>query len=939
MSTAPVRRIKERGGGGGKISAAPAAGKVSPMSGRSVSTGKENPRPTSLVRGATQKPTLKPMARVDKSVAPPPPAEETRSRRSTSSVPRGRSSSPSEFTRVLSDLRKNSSRVYMGSGRGKESGVNLKGLNVKSDIEKRVGKDLAKNGGFVGELKKDKIHIRVVNDGRSDIKEDILGSVAMGTPNLENRVLKDFKKNVEDPNGGFQGNEKLAVTVLTGDSVEKEQKSSSVVKMSDIEEVCSKSGLEVGLKSSKFTDEVKIMKSSMVGVVPSRESKMVSKVSSCPGAPRENAPNKYPSKLHEKLAFLEGKVKRIASDIKRTKEMLDMNNPDASKMILSDIQEKITGIEKAMVYVSSSDVKTVENSRVEKEEKELRDTQYTAKGLNEELEARLFPHHKLIRDRTLFKATVRGSETCVSEVGESKDTLIVGEKATIFEDNAIAVELLASLSKVESHVGGEASELQEMDDSKTCIAESSSINALNDKVSIDAFLKADEKLNEFDDEERLPGMTFGEEVEEDSTYKLNDIGRKTSTGGWFVSEGESVLLAHDDGYCSFYDISNSEEKAEYKPPAGVVPNIWQDCWIIRAPSADGCSERYVVAASAGNSAHSGFCSWDFYSKKIRAYHFEDETARVRTALAPLSNNTMHGRFTLSTAMAAENQQWWYKPCGPLIMSGSSYQRMVQLYDIRDGLQVMKWDLQRPLCAMDYASPLQWRNRGKVAVAESDSISVWDVSCLSSQALLSVSSSGRRISALHVNNTDAELGGGVRQRVSSAEAEGNDGVFCTSDSINVLDFRQPSGIAFKIPKVGVDVQSAFSHGDSIYIGCSTLRSAVKKQYSSQIQQFSLRKQRLFSTYTLPESNAHSHFTALTQVWGSSNYVMGVCGLGLFVFDSLKDDGLPSYAMDYNSSQNVKEIIGPDNMYYPSFDYLSSRVLLISKDRPAQWRYLF
>lgn len=177
------------------------------------------------------------------------------------------------------------------------------------------------------------------------------------------------------------------------------------------------------------------------------------------------------------------------------------------------------------------------------------------------------------------------------------------------------------------------------------------------------------------------------------------------------------------------------------------------------------------------------------------------------------------------------------------------------------------------------------------------------------------------------------------RVSSAEAEGNDGVFCTSDSINVLDFRQPSGIAFKMPKVGVDVQSAISRGDSIYIGCSSLKSASRKQYSSQIQQFSLRKQRLFSTYTLPESNAHSHFTALTQVWGNSDYVMGVCGLGLFVFDSLSDDGLPSYAMDYNSSQDVKEIIGPDDMYNPSFDYLSSRFLLISKDRPAQWRYLF
>ncbi|KAL7258724.1 hypothetical protein ACSBR1_004759 [Camellia fascicularis] len=37
------------------------------------------------------------------------------------------------------------------------------------------------------------------------------------------------------------------------------------------------------------------------------------------------------------------------------------------------------------------------------------------------------------------------------------------------------------------------------------------------------------------------------EVTKDSfIYQFDEIGRKTSTGGWFVSEGEVVLLAHDD---------------------------------------------------------------------------------------------------------------------------------------------------------------------------------------------------------------------------------------------------------------------------------------------------------------------------------------------------------------------------------------------------------
>lgn len=155
---------------------------------------------------------------------------------------------------------------------------------------------------------------------------------------------------------------------------------------------------------------------------------------------------------------------------------------------------------------------------------------------------------------------------------------------------------------------------------------------------------------------------------------------------------------------------------------------------------------------------------------------------------------------------------------------------------------------------------------------------------------------------------------------------------------MLDFRQPTGIAIKMPKVGLDVQSVFSRGDSVVLGGTNLKSAAKNQYCSQIQQFSLRKQRLHSTYMLPESNAHSHFSAITQVWGNSGIVMGVNGMGLFVFDAVKDDELQSSTTDCRNMQCVREVIGPDDLYSPSFDYLSSRVLLVSRDRPALWRYL-
>ncbi|KAL7105535.1 hypothetical protein ACP275_07G050800 [Erythranthe tilingii] len=809
MSTTSARRVRERGSGGEKIAAAAAAAKTTPLPGKSASTGKENPRPTSRIRAATQKPSIPPMARIDKSAAAEP-----RVRKSTSSVPRGRSSSPSDFTRVFSESRKES-RVSMGPSQIK---VNTSRSNEKIDgRSSRVSKDIVKT--------------RV--------------------------ALHKLDRNSE-------ANEKIGAKFMQNGGIRKKMGSSTSI---------SAKNTVLENKVSNNAKESNRIDGNRVKVSEERKSKMVKNAST---SVRENGVNKYPSKLHEKLAFLEGKVKRIASDIKRTKEILDINNPDSSTIILCDIQEDNLGIENAM---GSAKCENEEKGQ----EKNVMDTKCSIKGLNdEELEARLFPHHKLIRDRSLSK----------TENGESKNV----------------EEIVVSSSKKETNVGEEV----------TSVA-GSSLNVSNAKRDLESLLFANENLNEFDDyQEKMPAMMLETDEEDNCTYQLNGIGSKSSTGGWFVSEGESVLLAHGDGSCSFYDITNSEEKAEYKPPVVVSPNMWRDCWIIRAPSADGCSGKYVVAASAGNnSVESGFCSWDFYTKDVKAFNFEDSTnARVRrTAFAPVSNNTMHqGRYPL----------WWYTPCGPLITSTASCQRSVQIYDIRDGERVMKWELDKPVFAMDYSSPLQWRNRGKVVVAEVDGVSVWDVNSLTSKALLSVSSSGQKISALHVNNTDAELGGGVRQRVSSSEAEGNDGVFCTPDSISVLDFRQPSGIGLKIPKHNLNAQSIFSRGDSIYIGCNNSSSSLKNQSSSQIHHFSLRKQSLLATYSLPESNGRNKSTSVTQVWGNSDLVMGVCGIGLFVFDSLKNEAI--------------EAIGLDDVCSPSFDYLDSRVLIVSRDGPACWRYL-
>ena len=172
-----------------------------------------------------------------------------------------------------------------------------------------------------------------------------------------------------------------------------------------------------------------------------------------------------------------------------------------------------------------------------------------------------------------------------------------------------------------------------------------------------------------------------------------------------------------------------------------------------------------MAASAGNTMDSGFCSWDFYSKEVRAFHAEDNGITSRVAVGSLTdNNRLLRRNALADITPSENRQWWYRPCGPLMISTASCQRAVKVFDVRDGEEIMKWDVQKPVLAMDYCSPLQWRNREKIVVAETEGVSLWDVSSQNPQALSSVSSAGCRISAVHVNNTDAELGGGVRQRL-------------------------------------------------------------------------------------------------------------------------------------------------------------------------------
>ncbi|CAL9073545.1 unnamed protein product [Musa textilis] len=665
--------------------------------------------------------------------------------------------------------------------------------------------------------------------------------------------------------------------------------------------------------------------------------------------------NKYPSKLHEKLALLEGKVQKIASEIKRTKEMLDSNNPDESKLILSDIQSKISGIEKAVGHPIDGAVSQFDTSKiiavdcqgtkivVSGQCEEASVPGNSVNGLNhEELEARFFPHHKLLRNRRSSSAA--GGHR--SNTRGNPD--IEGGSLSPVDENPIALEFLASLDLVEGELNKHVPILESEhvatrglgDERGSSAAQCVSRKMVHEHCKDEIELMANEKLEEFDDQEMKPALILHVDNEEPSVKQLCEIGQKPSTGGWFVSE-EAVLLAHDDGSCSYYDIANHEFKAEYKPPAGVSNILWGDCWLIRAPCTDGCTGKYVVAAPAGNSLESGFCSWDFYTRDVRAFSLGDvatSSSSHSSSMMVLGPSHTGLRSSSSPIQTVGRQQWWYKPCGPLLICTGIGQKLVSAYDIRDGDLVMKWEVNSPVMGMEYSSPLQWRSRGKVIVAGTEAISLWDVNSVNPQPLLSVACAGKKVYSLHVNNTDAELGGGVRQRVSLSEVEGNDGVFCMQESINVLDFRLPAGVGLRISRHGGIGHSIYSRGDSIFIGSTEGRLPIKGSPRSCVQHYSLRKGKLVTTYELPELNTRFHHSYITQVWGSSDIVMGICEMGLFVFDASQDVRSQASCFDGGNTVGVKETIGPDDLYRPTFDYSGSRVLVISRDRPASWRYL-
>ncbi|MCO5609706.1 hypothetical protein L7F22_063938 [Adiantum nelumboides] len=785
----------------------------------------------------------------------------------------------------------------------------------------------------------------------------------------------------------------------------------------------------------------------------------------------DNTPN-HTITLHQRLALLEGRVSQIASELRKTKEMLDVNNPSGSVTALSDIQGKISCIEQARTVRTDHKFLTFHKNAPSEENKqslielnngsshqdsnpsfnvtvdELNKTavlelscQNSSSALlnsvsrkterlkydQQELEDRLFPHRKLLRSRISLHAGVTESRAALhSKLEDAVSLSSSSDVAHISNLQLSAVSHLSlrpmtgkdqccsSILEVEGETKFKASHLHErMCTSKCEKSHHSEMCFVNDnpptaikKVISDLdlrepngsahcsnigrpldlkvlcpsgqvapyvaeagmqeadstlqLLQCDESL-QFNNSDTPLDFELDNELEAESEMHsgpLCPIGQRVATGGWYACDGEAIVLVHDDGCCSFYDVANMEEKAVYTCPEGYPVMSWTDCWMIRAPGSDGRANKYIVASASGSASDAGFCSWDFNSKGLAAFHMEDHFTYLdldasprcsppkgslqlqasrplhalasypETSISHCSGSSMaraSARFS-NTSVCNVSSQWWYRPCGPLMVSAGSSLKQVAVYDIRDGEKVITWKTRQPIQCLDFSSPVQWRNRGKLALAEEQAISIWDVNSLNAQALHNIELPGKRVCVLQMHNADAEYSGGVRQRLSCSDMEAYDGICGTQDDLNVLDFRVPNGIGICLSSPRQEMQSVFAQGDMVLVG--GINMALNR---CTVQQWSVRMGQLVCTYAFQPSSHHLHLS-VQQVWGNSNTVMGVNGNGIHVFK-----GPTELTNGHCGLSEVEEVIGMPNLSNPLFDYSNLQILLISRDRPASWCY--
>ncbi|CAI7801342.1 unnamed protein product [Closterium sp. NIES-53] len=91
-------------------------------------------------------------------------------------------------------------------------------------------------------------------------------------------------------------------------------------------------------------------------------------------------------------------------------------------------------------------------------------------------------------------------------------------------------------------------------------------------------------------------------------------GRGIYPAGRFVgSDGECLVLAGWDGCCVLLDSSTLQQRALFRPPAGVRLGLAAACHVVAVPSHDGLTARLLLATSR---SHAAYCCWDLLSSRL-----------------------------------------------------------------------------------------------------------------------------------------------------------------------------------------------------------------------------------------------------------------------------------------------------------------------------------
>lgn len=163
------------------------------------------------------------------------------------------------------------------------------------------------------------------------------------------------------------------------------------------------------------------------------------------------------------------------------------------------------------------------------------------------------------------------------------------------------------------------------------------------------------------------------------------------------------------------------------------------------------------------------------------------------------------------------------------------------------------------------------------------------------------------------------------RRSATEGNTGDGVVCSQRGLQVLDFRLPSGVAYKMTTTYDDTQCVYVNGDYIFTGVRIGGHGHRDLVQHRVIQWSFRQSKPMTSYDFPALAASR---SLRQVWGSSEAVMAADSNGLCVFNV---EGPTQHA---EVQQGEPQVIGAHGVIL-NFDHASSRVLLIVRDRPATW----